>query len=186
MRWQTGSSLALLASSPVVQASRPRQYRRQDQSSGYNGTMLPQQLASSSGVDTTPVTLTYAFVPETHRSQASTLPTVSVISTYIVISTFSPSSAVQTDVDSVSSSPAAPIIASSTATNRPYPVSGSAGYVVPGNGTFTSASARQTNAKSSPRPEAHNDTCGGATLNVLSAHLDYWYTETYTHTVSTV
>jgi hypothetical protein len=36
------------------------------------------------------------------------------------------------------------------------------------------------------RPKPNNETCGGETLNVVNAHLDYWYTETYTHTVSTL
>ncbi|KXS94496.1 hypothetical protein AC578_4515 [Pseudocercospora eumusae] len=36
-----------------------------------------------------------------------------------------------------------------------------------------------------PLPYSTNATCGGATLNIASASLDYWYTETYTQVDST-
>ncbi|KAF7191044.1 hypothetical protein HII31_07559 [Pseudocercospora fuligena] len=36
-----------------------------------------------------------------------------------------------------------------------------------------------------PPPYPTNATCGGATLNIASASLDYWYTETYTQVDST-
>jgi hypothetical protein len=198
MRWHVGTALALLTYSQSAQASGPYLYRRQDQQDGYNGTVVPARLPSASptNYNVTSVTVEYAFVPETHSPITTSVPTVSVISTYLVISTFSEKISIQASPGNFTSSTTSEAIPSA-ATGRPYPISGapSQSYVVPGNGTYPTApklSASQSGgAGASPRPKIvrpkpSNETCGGETLNVVNAHLDYWYTETYTHTVSTL
>lgn len=197
MRLQIGPVLALLAYSHSAQAAWPHQYRRQDQEN--NGTYVPQRLpsASQTNYNVTSITRTYALVPEPHSSTTTELPTVSVISSLVVISTYTKTTSIEL-LPTEDFSSTEPAVASSTpATRLPYPVSGrpSQSYVVPGNGTFPTApplSASQTSSKArAPRPKLwypkpEEEPCGGATLNVVNAHLDYWYTETYTHTVSTV
>jgi len=198
MRWHVGTALALFAYSQSAQASGPYRYRRQDQQDGYNGTVVPARLPSATptNYNVTSVTVTYEFVPETHSPITTSVPTVSVISTYLVISTYSEKLSIQANPGNFTSSTTYEAV-SSAATGRPYPVSGSPsqGYLVPGNGTYPTApklSASQSGgAEASPRPKIvrpkpSNETCGGQTLNVVNAHLDYWYTETYTHTVSTL
>ena len=49
----------------------------------------------------------------------------------------------------------------------------------------SSASGYSPTITASPNLNATNETCNGATLNVLGASLDWWYTETYTYAVST-
>jgi len=198
MRWQVGSLLALLAYTHTAQASGQYHYRRQDQPDGYNGTVVPQKLPSASptNYNVTSVTVTYAFVPETHSPTTTSRPTTSVISSYLVISTHTKSLSIQANTGNFSSSTTSEAV-SSAATGRPYPLSGapSQSYVVPGNGTYPTApklSISQSGGSAASqrpkivRPKPSNETCGGATLNVVNAHLDYWYTETYTHTVSTL
>lgn len=199
MRFQIGSVLAVLAYSHSVLAAWPQHYRRQDYESENNGTYLPQQLpsASSTNYNTTSVTVTYTFIPESQISTSTPVPTVSVISSLVVISTYTKTTSIEVlpTEDAVPSTE--PEVASSTATRLPYPVAASGSpyqsFAVPGNGTVPGLSASQTSQSSrvapSPkvwRPKPENDTCAGATLNVVNAHLDYWYTETYTHTISTV
>ena len=89
MRFQIGSVLALLAYSQSVLAAWPQPYRRQDQESENNGTYVPQRLpsASSTNYNTTSVTLTYTFSPEPQSSTTTSVPTISVISSLVVIST---------------------------------------------------------------------------------------------------
>ena len=195
MRWQVNSLLALLAYSHSAHASGPYYYRRQDQPDGYNGTIVPQKLPSASptNYNITSVTVNYAFIPETHSPTTTSLPTVSVISTYLVISTYTKPISIHANPGNSSSFTTSEAV-SSAATGRPYPVSGapSQSYVVPGNITYPTApklSASQSGGAHHPkivRPKPGNETCGGATLNVVNANLDYWYTETYTHTVSTL
>ena len=201
MRFQIGSLLALLAYSHSAQAARPQHHRRQDQQSESNGTYVPQRLsvATPTNYNVTSVTVTYAFIPETQSTTTTSVPTVEVVSSLVVISTYTKTTSLEI-LPAEDSTSSEPVVVSPTATRLPYPVSGrpSQSFVVPGNGTYPTAtapalSASQTSAstRAVPRPKAwkpkpENDTCGGATLNVVNAHLDYWYTETYTHTVSTV
>ena len=206
MRWHVGTALALLTYSQSAQASGPYRYRRQDQQVGYNGTVVPARLPSASptNYNITSVTVEYAFVPETHSPVTTSVPTISVISTFLVISTFSEKLSILASPGNFTSSTTSEVVPSD-ATGRPYPVSGapSQSYVVPGNGTYVmpgngtyptapKLSASQSGgAGATPRPKIirpkpSNETCGGETLNVVNAHLDYWYTETYTHTVSTL
>lgn len=197
MRWHVGPALALLTYTHSAQASGPYHYRRQDQQDGYNGTVVPARLPSASptNYNTTSVTVTYAFIPETH-SPTTPVTTGSVNDTYQIISTYTKSLSIHASPGNFSSFTTSEVV-SSAATGRPYPVSGapSQSYVVPGNGTYPTAprmSASQSGgAGASPRPKVvrpkpSNGTCGGETLNVKNANLDYWYTETYTHTVSTL
>jgi hypothetical protein len=199
MRWHVGTALSLLAFSQSAQASGPPyHYRRQDQQAGYNGTVVPARLpsASSTNYNITSVTVTYAFIPETHNPIPTSAPTISVVSDLLIISTFSEKLSIQGSPSNFTSSTTSEA-ASSSATRRPYPLSGapSQSYVVPGNGTYPTApklSASQSGGVGATprpkmvRPKPSNETCGGETLNVVNAHLDYWYTETYTHTVSTL
>jgi hypothetical protein len=198
MRWHVGTALALLAYSQSAQASGPYRYRRQDHQDGYNGTVVPARLpsASQTNYNVTSVTVTWAFIPETHSPTTTSVPTISVLNTYLVISTYSERLSIQASPGNFSSFTTSEI-APSAATGRPYPVSGapSQSYVVPKNGTYPTApklsASPSGGAGASPRPKMvrpkpSNETCGGQTLNVVNAHLDYWYTETYTHTVSTL
>jgi len=200
MRLHIGSVLALLAYSHSAQAAWPQHYRRQDQQSIQNGTYVPQRLppASPTNYNVTSITVTYAFVPETHSPTTTSISTVEVVSSLVVIATYTKTTSLEV-LSGEESTSTEPVIASSTATRLPYPLSGrpSQSFVVPGNGTYPttpalSASQTSERTRATPRPKGawkpkpENDSCGGATLNVLNAHLDYWYTETYTHTVSTV
>jgi hypothetical protein len=203
MRLQIGSVLALLAYSHSAQAAWPQHYRRQDQQTPQNGTYVPQRLsvASPTNYNVTSVTITYALIPEPHSTTTSSVPTVEVVSSLVVISTYTKTTSLEI-LPAEETSSTESVVLSSSATRLPYPVSGrpSQSFVVPGNGTYPTAtapapalSASQTSerTRATPRPKIYapkheNDTCGGATLNVVNAHLDYWYTETYTHTVSTV
>lgn len=195
MRCQAGSVLALLACSASAQGAR-RHYRRQDSPSNYNGTLVSQQLPSSSSAseNATSFTFTYAFVPESQASSTPTPSAVSVISTYVVVSTYSQTSTAKANAtEPAPSNSTVPVLASPSPTNIPYPISGSPGqsYYSAGNATFptgrgSSASQSRGSASPSRHPKVQNGTCGGATLNVQSAHVDYWYTETYTHIASTV
>lgn len=201
MRLHVGSVLALLAYSHSAQAAWPQHYRRQDQQSIQNGTYVPQRLpvASPTNYNVTSVTVTYAFVPETHDPTTTSVSTVEVVSSLVVIATYTKTTSLEVLSGEESTTSTEPVAVSSTATRLPYPLSGrpSQSFVVPGNGTYPttpalSASQTSERTRATPRPKgawkpkAENDSCGGATLNVLNAHLDYWYTETYTHTVSTV
>ncbi|GAB7328188.1 hypothetical protein MBLNU13_g00213t1 [Cladosporium sp. NU13] len=200
MRLHIGSLLALLAYSHSAQAAWPQHYRRQDPQSIQNGTYVPQRLPSASptNYNVTSVTVTYAFVPETHSPTTTSISTVEVVSSLVVIATYTKTTSLEVFSGEESTS-TEPIVVSSTATRLPYPLSGrpSQSFVVPGNGTYPttpalSASQTSERTRATPRPKGawkpkpENDSCGGATLNVVNAHLDYWYTETYTHTVSTV
>jgi hypothetical protein len=201
MRLHIGSVLALLAYSHSAQAAWPQHYRRQDQQSVQNGTYVPQRLpvASPTNYNVTLTTVTYAFIPETHSPTTTSVSTVEVVSSLVVIATYTKTTSLEVLPTEESTSSTESVFVPSTATRLPYPLSGrpSQSFVVPGNGTYPTSpalSASQTSerTRATPRPKGawkpkvQEDSCGGATLNVVNAHLDYWYTETYTHTVSTV
>lgn len=83
------------------------------------------------------------------------------------------------------SSPTAP-----SSSSAPYPIGTGIGSNNAPTGTAprttATASGTLSSHASTTTAPPQNGTCGGATLNVLSASLDWWYTRTLEHVVSTL
>nr|OQO20956.1 hypothetical protein B0A51_14244 [Rachicladosporium sp. CCFEE 5018] len=127
------------------------------------------------------VTVTYGFAPDPTTSSTSssspattpTVPVVTVISASLVTSTTQTAS-------SYALPPLGPGTGSRSGSTASAGTASSTSNVTfvyePTTGTAASASITQS----------ANATCGGATLNVLEASLDWWYTRTLGYVVSTL
>ncbi|KAK6437880.1 hypothetical protein LTR95_005920 [Oleoguttula sp. CCFEE 5521] len=177
-------SILVVATSILLGQAEGQRHKRQGYYGQGNSTsaILPTLVteAVSALVEST-VTITYGFAPDPTTSSTSssspaakpTVPVITVISASLVTST------TQT-ATTYAPPPVGPGTGSRSGLTASAGTASSTSNVTfvyePTTGTAASASITQS----------ANATCGGATLNVLNASLDWWYTRTLAYVVSTL
>ncbi|KAK6440672.1 hypothetical protein LTR95_003099 [Oleoguttula sp. CCFEE 5521] len=177
------STLVVAASILLGQAEGQRHKRQGFYGQGNSTSAVEPTLvteADTTVVEST-ITVTYGFAPDpttssTSSSSPATTPTVPVIT---VISASLVTSTTQT-ASSYAPPPVGPGTGSRSGSTASAGTASSTSNV-----TFVYEPTTSTAASASITQSA-NATCGGATLNVLEASLDWWYTRTLGYVVSTL